>query len=100
MGEHPVRLSIEQPQRSSRMLALLGIIFFLKTVALLPSVIVLYVLSLVAVIVAWFGYWIVLFTGRMPEGIHDFLTGVLRWQTRVAAWLYGLTDVYPPFSLH
>lgn len=82
------------------MLALLGIIFYLKALVLLPSVIVLYALALVAAILVWIGYWIVLFTGHMPEGIHDFLTGVLRWQTRVAAWLYGLTDVYPPFSLH
>ena len=100
MNEHPVQLSIEVPEKSSRLLAVLGIVFFLKSLLLLPSVIVLYFLGIAAIIVAWIGYWVVLFTGRMPTGIHGFLTGVLRWQTRISAWLYGLTDAYPPFSLH
>ncbi len=97
--EYPVRVAIEVPQRSSRILALLGILFFLKAIILLPSVIVLWFLAVAASILAWIGYWVVLFTGRMPAGLHGFLTGVLRWQTRAYAWLYGLTDVYPPFSL-
>ena len=98
-GEYPVQVSIEVPPKSSRILALLGILFYLKAILLLPSVIVLYFLGIAAAIVAWVGYWVVLFTGSMPVGIHNFLTGVLRWQTRVSAWLYGLTDVYPPFTL-
>jgi hypothetical protein len=99
MNEYPVQVSIDVPPKSSRILALLGILFYLKAIILLPSVIVLYFLAIAASIVAWIGYWVVLFTGRMPSGMHGFLTGVLRWQTRVSAWLYGLTDVYPPFSL-
>src|SRR6202011_2672202 len=38
-------------------------------------------------------------TGRLPVFAADFLTGYLRWLTRVYAYLYLLTDVYPPFSL-
>jgi Domain of unknown function (DUF4389) len=49
------------------------------------------------VIVAWFA---ILFTGRYPQGIHDFVVGVLRWALRVAAYAFLLvTDRYPPFSL-
>jgi Domain of unknown function (DUF4389) len=51
----------------------------------------------VVVIVAWFA---ILFTGRYPQGIHDFVVGVLRWALRVAAYAFLLvTDRYPPFSL-
>src|SRR6266540_1024014 len=53
--------------------------------------------GLVAVIVAWFA---ILFTGRYPRGIFDFVEGVIRWWNRVIAYAFVLvTDEYPPFSL-
>ncbi|MDH3539318.1 MAG: DUF4389 domain-containing protein [Acidimicrobiia bacterium] len=53
--------------------------------------------SVVAVIVAWV---IILITGRYPEGIHEFVAGVMRWGLRVNAYAFLLlTDEYPPFSL-
>jgi hypothetical protein len=52
--------------------------------------------GLCAYLVGWFA---VLFTGRMPEGIANFLVGIGRWITRVAAYGYLFTDEYPPFSL-
>jgi Domain of unknown function (DUF4389) len=49
------------------------------------------------VIVAWFA---ILFTGRYPKGIFDFVEGVIRWGQRVLAYSLTLvTDRYPPFSL-
>jgi len=47
-------------------------------------------------LVAWFA---ILFTGRYPEGLYGFAVGVLRWNTRVEAYLLLLHDEYPPFSL-
>jgi hypothetical protein len=53
--------------------------------------------ALVAVIVAWFA---ILFTGRYPRGIFDFVEGVIRWWNRVIGYAFILiTDEYPPFSL-
>jgi Domain of unknown function (DUF4389) len=50
-----------------------------------------------AVIFAWFA---ILFTGRYPRGLFDFVMGVQRWGLRVAAYAFLLvTDKYPPFSL-
>jgi hypothetical protein len=49
------------------------------------------------VIVAWFA---ILFTGRYPRSIFDFVEGVVRWGQRVLAYAFTLvTDRYPPFSL-
>jgi hypothetical protein len=31
--------------------------------------------------------------------MHNFVVGMLRWSTRVTAFMYGLTDKYPPFRL-
>ena len=53
--------------------------------------------AVVAVIVAWFA---ILFTGRYPRGIFDYVEGVIRWNNRVAGYAFVLiTDRYPPFRL-
>ena len=41
----------------------------------------------------------VLITGRWPEGLRDFIVGVHRWAYRVQAYVFLLTDEYPPFQL-
>ena len=57
----------------------------------------LYLAAIVTVVVAWFA---ILFTGRYPRGIFDFVQGVMRWHNRVTAYAVVLvTDRYPPFSL-
>jgi Domain of unknown function (DUF4389) len=66
----------------------------------IPHYIVLFFLwiaAVVVVIVAWFA---ILFTGRYPRGMFDFVEGVIRWQNRVVAYAFMLvTDSYPPFRL-
>ena len=57
----------------------------------------LYIAALLVVIAAWFA---ILFTGRFPRGMFDFLVGVGRWTNRVIAYAHVLvTDLYPPFRL-
>ncbi|RLC56491.1 MAG: DUF4389 domain-containing protein, partial [Chloroflexi bacterium] len=59
---------------------------------------VLGILAVLAVIVAWFA---ILFTGRYPRGLFDFVVGVGRWGLRVDAYAFLLvTDRYPPFSMN
>jgi hypothetical protein len=45
-------------------------------------------------------FFVVLFTGRWPAGLRDFVVGANRWIFRVDAWFYLLADPYPPFSLN
>src|SRR5690242_161610 len=71
-----------------------------KWLLAIPHYIVLFFLwigLIVAVIIAWFA---ILFTGRYPRGLFDFVEGVIRWHNRVVgyAWIL-ITDAYPPFRL-
>lgn len=71
-----------------------------KWLLAIPHYIALFFLTfaaVVAVLIAWFA---ILFTGRYPRGLFDFVVGVLRWQDRVIAYAFMLvTDTYPPFRL-
>ncbi len=66
----------------------------------IPHYVALWFLGIAAticVVVAWF---VILFTGRYPRPLFEFVVGVFRWSLRVAAYAFLLTtDRYPPFTL-
>jgi hypothetical protein len=66
----------------------------------IPHFVVLFALTIAAffaVVMAWFS---ILFIGRYPRALFDFVVGVGRWWLRVDAYAFLLvTDRYPPFSL-
>jgi hypothetical protein len=71
-----------------------------KWLLAIPHYIVLFFLYIGAffvVIAAWFA---ILFTGRYPRGLFDYLVGVGRWHNRVVGYAFILvTDRYPPFQM-
>jgi hypothetical protein len=97
VDEQSVHLEIDYPDAERDLNRFLPLVKWLLAI---PHYIVLIVLSLaalVAVVVAWFA---ILFTGRYPRGLFDFVVGVGRWWLRVDAYAFLLvTDRYPPFSL-
>ena len=98
-SQYPVTFDAAYPEKSSRLLALLGLLFFLKAILLIPHIIILYFLGIAAMIATWIAYAAILFTGKYPRSLFDFVAGVMRWQMRINAWMFGLTDKYPPFGL-
>jgi Domain of unknown function (DUF4389) len=95
--EQSVHLQIDYPDVERDLNQWLPLVKWLLAI---PHFIVLAVLSVVAffaVVIAWFA---ILFTGRYPRGLFDFVVGVARWWLRVQAYATLLvTDRYPPFSL-
>ena len=95
---YPADLSVAYPEKSSRVLALLGVLFF-KAILLIPHLIILSALSFIKSIAIYISYWAVLITGKYPRSLFDFVVGVERWNFRVTVWLSGCVDSYPPFRL-
>jgi hypothetical protein len=66
----------------------------------IPHYLVLLLLWIAAVLVVIFAWFAILFTGRYPRSLFDFVLGVIRWENRVVAYAFALvTDKYPPFRL-
>ena len=92
----PVRYEVDYPEKLSR---LLNNIPYLKSILLIPHIIVLIFLFLGYVVVNFIAWWAILFTGKYPRGLFDYTVGVFRWSARVNAYSAMLTDAYPPFSM-
>jgi hypothetical protein len=92
-----LRLDIPYPDARSDLNRWLPLV---KWFLAIPHYIVLVFLGIAAfvcIVIAWFA---ILFTGRYPRGLFDFVVGVGRWGLRVEAYAFLLaTDRYPPFSL-
>ena len=72
---------------------------FFRVILAIPLYIVLFVYGIglfFTVVIAWFA---LLVTGRYPSALYGFACGVMRYTTRVNAYLYLLVDAYPPFDL-
>lgn len=70
-----------------------------RWILVIPQAIVLGLLGIAASVAVLVAFFVVLFTGKWSTGLFDFVLGVLRWNTRVNAYVLLLTDEYPPFSL-
>lgn len=95
--EQAVHLELDYPDAEHDLNRWLPLV---KWLLALPHVVVLAFLWIgvvVAVVIAWFA---ILFTGRYPRALFDYVVGVDRWTLRVQAYAtLLLTDRYPPFSL-
>lgn len=70
----------------------------IRLILIIPQLIILTFLGIAAFFTLIVGWFAALFTGRLPLGIRDFLIGILKYQTRIYAYLYLMVDEYPPFA--
>jgi hypothetical protein len=114
--DYPARLDVEYPERLSR-----GLVLVKSWLLAIPHYIVVgiilgggsyaasraydarvwgfvYQTGLVGILVLFAGLALV-FIGRYPPGIYDFVLGLDRWVARVAGYVLLMRDEYPPFRL-
>ena len=93
-GHYAVTYEVDYAETRSRLTT------FFRLIMVIPAAIVLYFVYLAGEVLAFIAWFAILFTGRMPQGLFDFVRGALRWQFRVNGYCFLLTDTYPPFSLN
>ena len=95
--EQSVHLRIEYPNAEIDLNRILPIFKWLLAI---PHYIILIVLGVLAILVTILAWLLILVTGRYPQGMFEFVVGVMRWSYRVGAYAFLLTtDRYPPFRL-
>ena len=93
-GGHPTSLSISPDLEGRNRLTC-----FFRIILMIPALIFLAIIVIIATICSILGFFAVLFTGRWPEGLRNFVVANLRISARFGAYASFLTDQYPPFSL-
>ncbi|PWU17267.1 MAG: DUF4389 domain-containing protein [Candidatus Rokuibacteriota bacterium] len=92
-----VRLEMPYPGTPANVNRWLPLVKWLLAVPHYIVLLFLYLAAIVVVVLSWFA---ILFTGRYPRSMFEFVQGVLRWHNRVVAYVLVLvTDHYPPFRL-
>jgi len=89
---HPIGLIVTDDLQRNRLT-----VFFRLLLAIPHFIVVLLwgIVAELALLVAWFA---ALFTGRVPDGLHNFIASWLRYSTRVTAYVFLLADPFPPFG--
>jgi Domain of unknown function (DUF4389) len=92
-----VKLELDYPDAQATLNRWLPLVKWLLAIPHYVVLFFLYLGALFVVIAAWFA---ILFTGRYPRGLFNYVVGVMRWSNRVTAYAFLLvTDEYPPFRL-
>jgi hypothetical protein len=90
---YPLVFDVEYPEKLSRWL------IFVKWLLAVPHWIIVSALANVAQVITVIAWFAILFTGRYPKGMFDFVVGIYRWQYNMYAYVLLLRDEYPPFAL-
>ena len=97
VDEQSVHLELDYPDVERDLNRWLPLVKWLLAIPHFIVLVVLGIGAIIAIVIAWFA---ILFTGRYPRVLFDYVVGVGRWALRVQAYAFLLlTDRYPPFSL-
>jgi hypothetical protein len=95
--EQSVHLDLDYPDVQRDLNRWLPLVKWLLAIPHYIALAFLFAGAVIASVIAWFA---ILFTGKYPQALFDYVVGVGRWALRVEAYaVLLLTDVYPPFSL-
>lgn len=90
---YPVRMRFDGPLESySRAKT------FFRVILAIPILILRYAMNILLEIGAAAAWFVILFTGKMPRGLFDLMVLANSYTARSDAYLYLLTETYPPFQ--
>jgi hypothetical protein len=92
-GAHAAHLDVRYPERIARRKLIVW-----KLLTSIPHFVVMQALTAAALAVIAIAWFAIIFGQQFPKGLHRFVTGLLRWQARVYAYVISLTDEFPPYS--
>lgn len=90
--DYPIDLEMAPPDEQSRLVT------FFRLILAIPALVVAYVLGILLAILAIIGWFIAVFTAKVPEGLRNLGVFCLRFQIQTNAYVYVLTARYPAFS--
>ena len=92
-GDYPIRIDVDYQERLSRLTT------FFRLLLAIPAGIIQYALNIVAQVMAFVAWFVILFLGRLPEGMYEVMVLPQRYNVRYSAYgLLLLTDEYPWFQ--
>ncbi len=89
---YPVSFTFDPPEHIARWRPLVSWLLAI------PHFFVLYIVQLVASVCVFIAWFVILFTGTLPEGLARFAMALIRYQTRVTTYSMFLQEEYPPFE--
>jgi hypothetical protein len=89
---YPVSFTFERPEHIARWRPLVSWLLAI------PHFFILYFVQLIASVCVFIGWFAILFTGKLPEGLARFAVMLIRYQTRVTTYSMFMQEEYPPFE--
>ena len=91
-GAYPATFSFDPPEKVANWRPLV------HWLLAIPHWVILYVLNIVSEVIALISWFVILFTGRLPEGLANFQAMYVRYNMRVMIYAGFLREEYPPFT--
>lgn len=91
--EYPVRAQIPEPLPQYDRIKTL-----FRLILAIPVYIMVYLFQLLAGVVGILAWIVIVFTGAFPKGLFDVMKMSLAYQTKGMAYMYLLTETYPPIT--
>jgi hypothetical protein len=91
-GSYPVDAQVAPPEKQRRLTV------FFRLLLAIPAILLSYVFRLVNNTIAFLGWFLCLFTGRMNEGMRNVSVWLLRFEIQTYGYIFLLTGTYPSLS--
>lgn len=91
-AQHPVRIVVSDDLQRNRLTV------FFRLILAIPHFIWVTLWAVIAILAGIVNWFATLFTGRSPDGLHNFLATFLRYATHVRAYTLLIADPFPGFT--